>query len=255
MTRVCVAGVTGWVGRPLAAAIQEGQDLQLAAAVSRRARGERLGNVTISGSVAEALQTPFDVLVDYTSAAAVKGHVLAAVEAKRHVVVGSSGLTDSDFAQIDSAARGVAVGVIAVGNFAISAALLQRFAVEAARHMPSWEIVDYADAAKIDAPSGMARQLAWRLGQVRSPEVGVAPEDTVGIVESRGALLDGSPVHSLRLPGHTIGLEVIFGRPDERLRIHYDGGPGAGPYIQGTLLAIRRVSEIRGVLRGLDPLL
>jgi 4-hydroxy-tetrahydrodipicolinate reductase len=59
----------------------------------------------------------------------------------------------------------------------------------------------------------------------------------------------------VRLPGHTIGLEVRFGLEDERLTIAYDGGPGAGPYVAGTLLAIRRVSSITGAARGLDAVL
>jgi len=48
---------------------------------------------------------------------------------------------------------------------------------------------------------------------------------------------------------------VVFGREDERLRIHYDAGPGAGPYIDGTLLAIRHVAELSGLIRGLDRIL
>ena len=62
-------------------------------------------------------------------------------------------------------------------------------------------------------------------------------------------------IHSLRLPGYTIGVEVRFGREDERLTLHYDGGPGAGPYVAGTLLAIRRVGGLTGVVRGLDKVL
>jgi 4-hydroxy-tetrahydrodipicolinate reductase len=166
--------------------------------------------------------------------------------------VGSSGLTEADFTEIDAAARAAGVGVVAVGNFAVSAALLQRFAVEAARHLASWEIIDYAHAGKVDAPSGMSRELAWKLGQVRAPETSVPVQDTVGLRDSRGAAVSGSQIHSLRLPGHTIGLEVIFGREDERLIIHYDGGPG---YIEGTLLAIRRVAEFKGLIRGLDQIL
>src|SRR4051812_38905280 len=86
-TRVCIAGVTGWIGRPLAAAIASSDDLVLVAATSRKARGESIEGVTISGSVEEALQTPFDVFVDYTSAAAVKANVLKAIDAGRHVVI------------------------------------------------------------------------------------------------------------------------------------------------------------------------
>jgi 4-hydroxy-tetrahydrodipicolinate reductase len=255
MIRVCLAGVTGWVGQPLAAAIEAAEDLELVAVVARRARGERLGRLTISGSVEEALATPSDVFVDYTSAGAVKEHVLAAVRAGRHVVVGSSGLSDDDFREIDQAARNASVGVLAVGNFAITAALLQRFAVEAARHLSSWEIIDSAYEGKMDAPSGTARELAWRLSEVRAPDVGVPMEKTVGDVAARGAAVNQSRIHSIRLPGYTIGVEVRFGQQNERLTLSYDGGPGATPYVAGTLLAIRRVREFTGVVRGMDRIL
>ena len=255
MIRVTVAGVTGWVGKPLAQAIHDAPDLQLVAAAARRARGERIGELTISASVDEALMTPSDVFVDYTSAASVKSHVLAAIRAGRHVVIGSSGLSQDDFREIDSASNAAAVGVVAVGNFAVAAALLQRFAVEAARYLPSWEIIDSAYSGKIDAPSGMARELAWRLAEVRTPLVDVPIDKTIGQKEARGADVNGSRIHSLRLPGYTIALEVRFGQQDERLTLQYDGGPGAAPYISGTLLAIRRVRELTGLVRGLDRIL
>jgi 4-hydroxy-tetrahydrodipicolinate reductase len=255
MLRVIVAGATGWVGKPLVAEIAKTSDLQLVGAVARSSAGGRIGDVTISGSVAEALRTPADVFVDYTSSAAVKANVLAAIQAGLHVVVGSSGLSDADFRLIDAEARARKVGVLAVGNFAIAAVLLQKFAVEAARHFPDWEIIDTAYAGKIDAPSGMSRELAWRMSEVATPHPEFAIGDTVGSPEARGAQVAGSRVHSLRLPGHTIGLEVRFGRPDERLTLHYDGGSGSAPYIEGTLLAIRRVSALTGVVRGLDRVL
>jgi 4-hydroxy-tetrahydrodipicolinate reductase len=253
--RVCVAGATGWVGRPLCLAIQERDDLRLAAAVARRRSGERLGEVALSPTVEEALQVPSDVFVDFTTAQAVRSHVLHAIGAKRHVVIGTSGLTDTDFAEIDAAARAADLGVVAVGNFAMSAVLLQRFGVEAAKHLPSWEILDYASDAKVDAPSGTARELAWRLSQVSAPQVKIPIDKTVGARESRGTTLNGSQVHSVRLPGYTIGVEVRFGGTGERLTIAYEGGAEAEPYIAGTLLAIRRVADVRGVVRGLDRFL
>ena len=243
------------MGQPLAAAVEAAEDLELVAAVARRAQGEALGRLTISGSVKDALAVPSDVFVDYTSAVAVKDNVLAAVRTGRHAVVGSSGLTDEDLREIDEAARSARVGVLAVGNFAITAALLQRFAIEAARHLPAWEILDSAYAGKMDAPSGTARELAWRLSEVRAPEVEVPVEKTVGDVAARGATVNQSRIHSMRLPGYTIGLEIRFGQQDERLTLSYDGGPGATPYVAGTLLAIRRVHEFVGVVRGMDRLL
>jgi 4-hydroxy-tetrahydrodipicolinate reductase len=255
MIRVCLAGATGWVGRPLAAAIQSSPDLKLAAAVARKHTGERFGDVAITGSVEDALRVPSDVLVDYTSPDAVKAHALTAIAAGRHVVIGTSGLTDEDFQDIDDAARAAGVGVVAVGNFAMSAVLLQRFAAEAARYLPAWEVIDYATDSKVDAPSGTARELTWRLAQVAAPETRVPIGETVGMPGTRGATLNRTQVHSVRLPGYTIGVEVRFGKPGERLTLVYEGGSEADPYVAGTLLAIRKVLGLRGLTRGLDPLL
>src|SRR5512146_710809 len=160
--RVCVAGATGWVGRSLVPAIVSTSDLELTGAVARGAQGTTApGGVRISGTLAQALRAGADVLVDYTSPLVAKEHVLYAISQGVHVVIGTSGLTDADHDEIDAAARERRVGVISAANFAISAVLLEQLALIAARHMTSWEVLDYARADKPDAPSGTARQLAY----------------------------------------------------------------------------------------------
>lgn len=261
--KVCVAGATGWVGKPLCVAVSATDDLSLVGAVSRTHQGRSLKDVfadtnpdvLISRSVAEALETPTDAMVDYTKADAVKANVLTAIRKGVHVVIGASGLTDADFVEINEAAIEHKVGVIAAGNFAITAVLLQRFACEAAKYLKQWEIIDYASDTKADAPSGTTRELAFRLAEVRKPEITRPIDETIGEKESRGATLNGSQIHSLRLPGYVIAVEAIFGAGDERLTIRHDAGSGAGPYIQGTLLAIRRVREHVGLIRGLDRIM
>jgi len=74
----------------------------------------------------------------------VKANVMTAIRKGVHVVIGSSGVTDEDFIEINQAALNNQVGVIAAGNFAITAMLLQRFACEAAKYLSHWEIIDYA---------------------------------------------------------------------------------------------------------------
>ncbi|MGB7925331.1 MAG: 4-hydroxy-tetrahydrodipicolinate reductase [Pyrinomonadaceae bacterium] len=261
---VCIAGATGWVGRPLSAEVYRADDLKLVGAVSRSHQAENLGgllhepglDLVISASVAEALdRAQADVLVDYTGPEVVKANVLAAIDKGVHVVIGTSGLADDDFNEIDRAAIAKRVGVIAAGNFAITAVLLQRFAREAARYLSHWEIIDYASATKVDAPSGTTRELAFHLAQVREPETVHPVEKTVGLKESRGATVNGSQIHSIRLPSYVIAVEVIFGEEDERLTIRHDAGAGAKPYLQGTLLAIRKVKNVVGLVRGLDSIL
>jgi 4-hydroxy-tetrahydrodipicolinate reductase len=252
MIRVCVAGVTGWTGRAVADAIGAADDLELAAGVSRSgADGER-----VFGAVAEAIEAVSpDVVVDYTHAEAVKANVLAALERSVAVVVGSSGLTADDYAEIDSRAREAGVGVVAAGNFSILAALLLRSARETARHVGAWEIVDYASATKPDVPSGTARELAERLGEVREPSLGRPLGELVGPVEARGTTVAGTQVHSVRLPGFVVSTEIVFAAPGERLSIRHDAGESPEPYVAGTLLAVRRVGGITGLVRGLDALL
>jgi 4-hydroxy-tetrahydrodipicolinate reductase len=261
--RVCVAGATGRVGQALVQAIGASADLVLVGAVARRSRGQRLGTVlhdarldlTVSGTVAEALAVPTDVLVDYTQADAVKDHVLTALGKGVHTVIGTSGLTADDYREIHDAALAAGIGVFAAGNFAITAALLQRLAAIVARHVPHWEIIDYSRADKIDAPSGTARELAHRLAQGGQPAAGLPVEATVGVKEARGGTVEGSRVHSVRLPGYASAAEIVFGLPGERLTLRHDALDSAAPYVAGTLLAVCRVSAMRGLVRGLDQLL
>jgi 4-hydroxy-tetrahydrodipicolinate reductase len=260
MIRVCLAGATGWTGTPLSREIAKQDDIILTGAVSRSHGGEMLGNVVgepglnvkIAATVEEALKIPADVLVDYTNPDIVKKNVLVAISKRVHVVIGTSGLTDSDFVEIDEAAREKGVGVIAAGNFSITAVLLERFACEAAQHLSSWEIFDFASAAKVDAPSGITREIAHRLGEIKRPDTMIPVEETVGPKESRGAEFSGSRIHSIRLPGYTIGVEIIFGESHERLTIRHDADDDASPYLQGTLLAIRKAGHTVGLVRGLD---
>jgi len=59
----------------------------------------------------------------------------------------------------------------------------------------------------------------------------------------------------VRIPGYLLSCEAVFGAPDERLVIRHDAGTSAAPYVAGTLLATRRVKDIKGLRRGLDQLL
>lgn len=257
-----VAGATGWTGRAVAQGVLRRPDCRLVSAVSRSAAGRDLGeawggarvDVPVFADVSAALDG-VDVLVDYTSADAVLDHVLVAIERGVHVVVGSSGLSAEQYGLIDDRARERGVGVIASGNFSVTAAVMQAAALLAARHLPHWEVTDYAGAGKPDAPSGTARELAERLAQVRTPELERDPADTLGVPGARGATVGGAQIHSVRLPGFTLAVETIFGLPGERLTLRHDAGESAEPYVEGTLLAARMVTGRRGLTRGLDTLL
>ena len=248
---ICVAGITGWTGGAVAEAVAAADDLELRSGVSRSAAGGEAHGAPVHASVEEALEG-VDVLIDYTSHDSVKASALTAIERGVAVVIGTSGLTADDFAEIDEAARARGVGVISSGNFSVTAAMAQAAALLAAKHIPSWEVIDYASAGKADAPSGTARELAEKLGEA---QVERSVEETSGVREARGGTIGGTQVHSLRLPSFTVSTEVVFGLPDERLSIRHDAGSSAAPYVAGTLLAARAAPTTVGVVRGLATLL
>jgi 4-hydroxy-tetrahydrodipicolinate reductase len=263
MTRLCFAGVTGWTAPPIITALDQAEDLELVSGVSRSAAGREISAVTASSndsmiysSVSEAVAAgEVDVLLDFTSALAVMGNVRAAIDAGVHVVIGSSGLTASDYELLDRLARERSVGILAIGNFSIMAAILHRAAEMAARYVDSWEIIDYASAEKPDVPSGTSRELAERLAKVRRPAAPVAIHDLHGPVEARGAEVSGSRIHSIRLPSFVVSTEIVFASPGDRLTMRHDPGQTPDPYVPGVLAAVRAVAEAPGLRRGMDSIL
>jgi 4-hydroxy-tetrahydrodipicolinate reductase len=261
--RVCLAGATGWAGSELARGIAQSEDMELVAAVSRRHAQHILGDVLaeprltcpIYATAQEALVHPCDVFFDYTQPSVAKANSMAALKQGAHVVIGTSGLTEADYAEIASVAEQYQRGVLAVGNFAITVVLLQKFAEIAARYISQWEIIDYAHDDKKDSPSGTVRELAARLSKIRPSDLTVPLEETQGILESRGARINGSQIHSIRLPGFTISAEIIFGLPGQQLTIRHDSGSSAQPYVGGALIAIRKVNSFIGLRRGLDSVI
>jgi len=262
MTAVCMAGATGWAGSAVARGVLDDPELVLRSGVSRSAAGKDLGvawgsdpiGVPVLGSVAEAIDG-VEVLVEFTSHDVALANVLTALRHGIDVVVGTSGLTGDEFETIDRVAREHGVGVVAAGNFSLTAVLAQAAALLAAPYLPNSEIIDFASASKVDAPSGTARELAERLSEVKRSDLVVPLEEIHGERTARGAAIGAVQVHSVRLPSFVVSTEVIFGLPDERLTIRHDAGGTPAPYVAGALLAIRAVRGRIGLTRGLDVLL
>jgi 4-hydroxy-tetrahydrodipicolinate reductase len=261
--RVCLAGATGWAGSELSRAIFIAPDMELVAAISRSHAGQILGEmIAVEGlttpvfaTVEEALKTKPDVFIEYTQPDVARHHVLSALKGGAHVVIGTSGLSDEIYQEINEIALETKRGVLAVGNFALTVVLLQKFAEIAARYIPHWEIIDYAHSGKLDAPSGTARELANRLSKIRDSQLDVPLDEMEGPRESRGVRLNGSQVHSIRLPGYVISIDAIFGMPDQKLILRHESGTSARPYVDGALLAIREVGKLVGLHRGLDSVM
>lgn len=262
--RLCIAGATGWAGSELSKGVAASSDIELVSAVARHSAGKDLNDllplhsqkpIPVFATIEEALEVGCDVLIDYTSPKIAKHNAIYAISNRVNTVVGTSGLTDQDYDEIAKIAEREGRSVLAVGNFAISVVLLNKFSEIAARYMPHWEIIDYADSKKPDAPSGSALELANRLSKIGRPAMEITLDKMHGIKESRGANFNGTQVHAVRLPGYIISLESIFGMESEKLIIRHEAGSSAIPYVAGALLAIRRVGSFTGLKRGLDAVM
>ena len=131
--RVCVAGASGWTGSAVARAVLASEEFDLTGAIARRQAGRDAGEllglpacgVVVTSNLEEALARPADVLVDFTTPDTVKQRTLVALARGVRVVIGTSGLTAADYADIERIAAANRLGIIAAGNFSLTAAFGQ----------------------------------------------------------------------------------------------------------------------------------
>jgi 4-hydroxy-tetrahydrodipicolinate reductase len=252
--RVGVIGATGKVGSEVARAVHAAPDLELVAGISQSKAGAKASDALgLEGSdlvLAENLdsfvEAGVEVAVDFTKGEFAPEHVAWAIEHGVHVVVGTTGFS------VDEAWRDAPVGVFVAPNFAIGAVLMQRFAAQAARHLPAVEIVELHHDGKADAPSGTAAATAEAVSAARTePWSGPPAESLPGV---RGGERSGIRIHSIRLPGLVAHQEVIFGGQGQTLTIRHDSTDRTS-FVPGVLVAIRWVPAHPGLTVGLDTIL
>ena len=242
---VAVLGASGRMGQQTCAAIEATDDLTLVARIDR------------DGSPSAAKDAGAEVVVDFTEPGSVLHNLRAVVELGMHAVVGTSGFNAERLTVVEELTRShPSVGVVIAPNFAIGAALLMRFAREAAPHFESVEIVELHHPDKVDAPSGTAVHTAEEIAAARAAAgLAKAPDATTREVPgARGASVSGVPVHAVRLRGLVAHEEVLFGSAGEILTLRHDSLDRAA-FMPGVLLAIREVPSRPGLTVGLEPLL
>jgi 4-hydroxy-tetrahydrodipicolinate reductase len=240
--RVAVSGALGRMGRATCDAIAGDDELSLVAAVdpghpSTEAAGPRTERCF--GSLTEALRAGnVDVVVDFTTPAVVRENVLTCIRHRVPVVVGTTGLTALDLAELEQEATTYDVPVLVAPNFAMGAVLMMQFARQAAEHFRACEIVELHHDRKLDAPSGTSRLTRLRIDEVWR-EAGYEKE---------------IPIHSVRLPGLVAHQEVIFGSLGETLTIRHDS-LSRESFMAGVLLAVKRIGGLQGLVVGLENIL
>lgn len=243
LLNVAVIGASGRMGTQVCAAVQQVDDLEL---VGRFGRGDDLGDV--GGA---------DVAVELTVPDSTVGNVLHCIDRGVHVVVGTTGWDDDRLAEVRRVLTSRAdVGVLVAPNFSVGAALMMRFAEQAARFFESAEVIELHHPDKIDAPSGTAALTARRVARARAEAGRGAMPDatTTDPGGARGAVVDGVHVHSVRLRGLVAHQEVLLGSSGEQLTIRHDSYDRAS-FVPGVLAAVRAVPSHPGLTVGLERVL
>lgn len=195
-----------------------------------------------------------DILVDVSHPDATEDIVIDAVGRGMRVLVGTSGWTSDRVARLRSAIATSSPDavVVIVPNFSLGSVLGTALAVQAAQYFDTVEIVETHHANKVDAPSGTAIRTAERIADSRSGKS--TPHAPTPDFEARGELVEGIPVHSLRLPGVHAKQEVIFSGDGETLTITHDT-TSSDAYRAGIRAALLALPTLEGVTVGLDEVL
>ena len=260
MIRVAVQGASGKVGQEVLKAVYQEPDMELVGAVELQVSGKHLtlpdgsGEIPLSSSLEDILTScQPDVLVDFTVAKAIMPAVRLATGQGVNLVIGTTGLSSDELAEIDQLTITHKVGAVVAPNFALGAILMIHLAKIAAKYLDYAEIIELHHHRKVDAPSGTALSTAKAMVVSRGKPF-LWPEVPGEVSDSRGRNVDGVPVHSVRLPGLMAHQEVLFGGSGQTLTIRHDT-INRECYMPGVVLAIKEVINRKGLVFGLDTLL
>ncbi|MGB3068767.1 MAG: 4-hydroxy-tetrahydrodipicolinate reductase [Ottowia sp.] len=245
--RVAIAGATGRMGQMLISGLQATDDCQLAGALDRadspalgQDAGAYAGQVTgvkVTADLAAGLKGAH-ALIDFTRPEATMAHLAACREHGVALIIGTTGFTDEQKAEIAEAAKHIAV--VMAPNMSVGVNVTFKLLEMAAKALSTGydiEIIEAHHRHKVDAPSGtalkMGEVIADALGRdlkdcavyERYGHTGERDPSSIGFATIRGGDIVGD---------HT----VLFAGTGERIEISHKSSSRAG-YVQGSLRAVR----------------
>jgi 4-hydroxy-tetrahydrodipicolinate reductase len=181
--------------------------------------GARLAGGTDADGDPAPLARAADVLVDFSTPAALEANLAAARAAGTPIVIGTTGLTGAHHDLIDRAAADIAV--LQTGNTSLGVTLLAGLVREAARRLgPDWdiEVVEMHHREKVDAPSGTALLLGEAAAIGRGEDLG--SDSVIGRAGLTGRRVEGT-IGFASLRGGTVAgdHQVVFAGDGERLEL------------------------------------
>ncbi len=245
--RVAVAGASGRMGRMLIEALRASDDCVLAGALdvpSSPGIGSdataflgHASGVAITADIAAGLKNT-DVLIDFTRPEGTLAHLAVCCELGVKAVVGTTGFSDAQKAEIAAFAQRTAI--VMAPNMSVGVNVTLKLLQMAAKAMATGydiEIIEAHHRHKVDAPSGtalkMGEVIADAMGRdlkecgvfAREGVTGERDPSSIGFATIRGGDIVGD---------HT----VLFAGIGERIEITHKSS-SRSTYAQGSLRAVR----------------
>ena len=261
--RVAIAGASGRMGRMLIEAVQAADDCVLAGALDvpgspalgldATAWLGAASGVAITADLEAGLKNA-EVLIDFTRPEGTLAHLAVCRRLGVKLVVGTTGFTEAQKAEIAAGAQDTAV--VMAPNMSVGVNVVLRLLDMAARALNQGydiEIVEAHHRHKVDAPSGtalaMGEVVAQALGRDlkacavygREGHTGERDPSTIGFATVRGGDIVGD---------HT----VLFAGTGERIEISHKSSSRVG-YAQGSLRAARFLRGRASGLYGMNEVL
>lgn len=259
--KVIVNGALGRMGLQVISAVSAEQGMDLVGGVDIKAHADRLSvpgkdtTIPLSADLGSLMMaTKPDVMVDFTVASASASAACLALKNGVSIVVGTTGLSDTDLSNIRELAAEHKKGAVIAANFTIGATILIHLAKIAAKYFDNAEIIELHHDRKLDAPSGSALTTARAMLKSRNKPFILPSTEKEVLKGTRGGQMEGVSIHSVRLPGLVASQEVIFGALGQTLSIRHDT-ISRESFMPGVILAVKEVTKHQGLILGLDALL
>jgi len=228
MISIAINGAAGRMGRRLVALATEDQQLQLVAAIEHAGHsllGQDAGTVAAVEPQGVVLAEPpacqCDVLIDFALPVATVAAISACVDSGAAMVIGTTGLSDSDHQKIDQAAKHIAI--LQSPNMSLAVNLMFALAGQVAKRLGDdydIEITESHHRYKKDAPSGTAKGIVSAICDATGKNLN---QDVIfgrhgpDVPRQRGQIA----VHAMRL-GDVVGEHTVrYATLGERLEIHH----------------------------------
>lgn len=261
--KIIVAGPRGRMGSEAVKLVERTEQFELVAVVDHKHGGKLLSEldgvstlpVPVFSDITTCLtEVKADVLIDLTTPEVGMHHTKTALEFGVRPVVGTTGFTQENLAELEDLCQEKEMGCIIAPNFALGAVLMMKFSQLAGRYFQDVEILELHHDKKLDAPSGTAVKTAEMIAQVREEKSQGHPDEKETLPGARGADFSGMRIHSVRLPGLIAHQQVMFGAQGQTLTIRHDSYDRVS-FMSGVKLAVDTVMNLQTLVYGLENII